>query len=166
VKKPIVERPVKLPPVLSKNEYKPLFEKGEPVYAPWWPSGKSNSERTWHPGVIKDYVTLKNGPYGPVRRYNILFDDGDELDDIEDYCIFSKEDYLLSGKQEWIGVANKLDKTSVDMWAKVVGWYEVSIGELLFSSVSYLYSISIVCSNAKCALFLGRWGSLCVFETV
>jgi hypothetical protein len=142
VKKPIAEKPIELP----LTQYKPLFEKGEPVYAPWWPANRKNSERSWHPGVIKDYVTLKNGPYGPVRRYAIQFDDGDELDDIDDYLIFSREDYLLSGKQDWIGVVNKLDKTSVDQWAKNVGWYEASIGEsmLLFDSPL----VSHVCSTA------------------
>ena len=129
IKKSTVET-VELPHTLSKKDYKPLFEKGDPVYAPWWPSNGSRADQTWYPGVIEDYVTLKNGKYGPVRKYNILFDDGDQLDRVEDYCIFSREDYLLSEKKrEWVGVANKLDPNSSDEWAKIVGWYEATIGE-------------------------------------
>ena len=120
----------KLPPILSKKEYKPLFEVNDPVYAPWFSSGQSRAEQTWYPGVIKGYTTVKNGAYGPTRHYDVRFDDGDELDDIEDYCIFSREDYLLSAKKEWIGVENKTDNRSSDQWAKLVGWYEVTIGEL------------------------------------
>ena len=118
-----------LPPILSKNEYKPLFEVNDHVYAPWCSSGKSKAEQSWYPGKVKSYTTLKNGEYGPIRRYDIRFDDGDELDDIEDYCIFSREDYLLSEKKDWIGVENVFDGKSKDPWARKVGWYEVTIGE-------------------------------------
>ena len=118
-----------LPPILSKNEYKPLFEVNDHVYAPWCSSDKSKAEQSWYPGKVKTYTTLKNGEYGPIRRYDILFDDGDELDNIEDYCVFSREDYLLSEKKDWIGVVNILDESSTDPWAKKVGWYEVNIGE-------------------------------------
>ena len=122
-----------LPPILSKNEYKPLFEVNDHVYAPWYSSGKSRAEQAWYPGVVKSYTTVKNGEYGPIRRYDIRFDDGDELDNIEDYCVFSRKDYLLSGKKDWIGVENIFDSRSKDPWAKKVGWYEVTIGESVSS---------------------------------
>ena len=127
--KSTVESSVTLPPILSKNEYKPLFEVNEPVYAPWFSSGQSRAEQTWYPGIIKSYTTVKNGAYGPIRRYDIRFDDGDELEDIEDYCIFSREDYLLTAKKDWIGVENRTDNRSSDPWAKLVGWYVATIGE-------------------------------------
>jgi hypothetical protein len=133
-KTPSANAATELPPILQKSHYKPLFEVNDPVYAPWL---QSKSNQTWYPGVITGYKTVKNGVYGPVRMYNVRFDDGDQLSNIEDYCIFSQEDYLLSMKKEWIGVVNQLDETSSDSWAKKVGWYEATIGELV-SSISLL----------------------------
>jgi hypothetical protein len=68
-----------LPPILQKSQYKPLFEVNDPVYAPWFQDHDSRSNQTWHPGVITGYVTVKNGVYGPVRKYKVSFDDGDQL---------------------------------------------------------------------------------------
>ena len=55
------------------------------------------------------------------------FDDGDELDGIEDCYVFNKEDYLLTMRcsdrlSNWIGVKNVVDEKSKDSWAKLVGW--------------------------------------------
>lgn len=52
------------------------------------------------------------------------------MNDVEDYFIFSREDYLLSGRSDkWIGVEIKKDHNSDDLWAKYVDWYEANIGE-------------------------------------
>ncbi len=71
------------------------------------------------------------------------FEDGDELDGIEDAYIFNKKDYELTienaknneGQVKWIGVKNVLDEKSSDLWAKSVGWYSADIdgGEHYFS---------------------------------
>ena len=119
------------PRVLSKHEYKPLFEVNDLIFGPWADANETNgAEQTWYPGRIKSYTTIKNGTYGPIRRYNLTFDDGDEMNDVEDYFIFSREDYLLSGRSDkWIGVEIKKDHNSDDLWAKYVDWYEANIGE-------------------------------------
>ena len=139
------KRPVKkrnsprYPSARNKKEYKPLFEKGDAIYAPWWENG-DRSKQQWHPGVILNYTTEKDGPYGPIRRYSVQFDDGDKLDDVEDYSILSWEDFQLESKNEerggeWVGVLERFDKRSTDEWAKSVGWYEVNIGE--FALISF-----------------------------
>ena len=71
--------------------------------------------------------------YGPTRIYNILFDDGDVLNDLNDYFVFSKEDYLLSmrndGVSSWIGVRNETEPRAAkeDKWPRIVGWYVATI---------------------------------------
>eukprot|EP00956_Cyclotella_meneghiniana_P039348 scaffold170218_cov64-Cyclotella_meneghiniana.AAC.1 len=50
------------------------------------------------------------------------------MNHVEDYFIFSREDYLLSGRSDkWIDVEIKKDHNSDDLWAKCVGWYEANI---------------------------------------
>jgi hypothetical protein len=60
-----------------------------------------------------------------------MYDDGDELDNLEDYYVFSRADYELTMKFEemgwgYIGVRRRLDTTSSDKWASIVGWYEIT----------------------------------------
>jgi hypothetical protein len=64
----------------------------------------------------------------------IFDDDNDHLTDIPEEFVFSLEDYELIQRNEgneWIGVRNVTDEGSSDLWAKIVGWYETDIGELL-----------------------------------
>ncbi|KAL7523298.1 hypothetical protein ACHAXR_000114, partial [Thalassiosira sp. AJA248-18] len=72
------------------------------------------------------------GEYGPFRLYHVKFDDGDQLDALDDYWVFPKNDYLLTMHYdemglEPIGVKKVFDKKSCDRWAKLVGWYSVII---------------------------------------
>jgi hypothetical protein len=52
---------------------------------------------------------------------------------LEDYWVFSKEDYLLSTinneVSSWIGVRHVTDQlaSKEDMWPRHVGWYVVTI---------------------------------------
>ena len=133
-KKPIVAKK-KTPPlsIASKKNLKPLFEINDQVYAPWWEDDEHLSDPSWYAGVITNYITISSSKYGPVRQYDVIFvDDDEEMIDIEDSFIFSREDYLLttSGK-EWIGVETKFDKDAGDPWAEIVGWYDALIGEFL-----------------------------------
>jgi hypothetical protein len=66
----------------------------------------------------------------PVVCCTYRFDDGDELKSIEDYYVMDKSDYLISIRKitdddtiqsDWLGVRNKVDKTSIDEWASEVG---------------------------------------------
>jgi hypothetical protein len=74
-----------------------------------------------------------DSPYGPTRFYDVSFDDGDESNEIEEYWVFSKEDYLLStrndGVSSWIGVRNETDPRAAteDTWSRIVGWYVATI---------------------------------------
>ena len=112
---------------------KPLFEKGDNVYAAWWDPDTDTKRRNkaeWFPGVVIAYKETSIGAsskYGPTRLYHIIFDDGDELDNIEDYFVCSKTDYELTVKyKKPIGVRNRRDAKSTDEWAKIVGWYEIT----------------------------------------
>jgi len=63
---------------------------------------------------------------------HIEFDHNDELEDVEDHLIFSKNEYNLTmkdnGKTDWyVGVKNVVDEKSTDLWASVVGWYVATI---------------------------------------
>ena len=61
-----------------KKELKPLFEKGDEVYAAWWSEGKrkiggSVITPLWYPGRIKSYKvdTNHDSEYGPARLYDV-----------------------------------------------------------------------------------------------
>jgi hypothetical protein len=119
----------------EKQILKPLYEKGDSVYAKWEGDGE------WYPGTILSYkINDCKSRYGESRTYSIKFDDGDE-GDTEDYNVFYHRDYLLTTtrkESKWKGVKIVKDKKSSDGWAKLVGWYEVTTvdGEaLVFSAL-------------------------------
>ena len=115
----------------SRRHLKPLFEKGDKVYSAWWQNTKRNDNPQWFPGTIKSYSEVEtDSPYGPTRYYDVKFDDGDEMDGVEDYYVFPHSDYILVMKNDfksnWIGVKNVHDpniKGEVGKWPRIVGWY-------------------------------------------
>ncbi|KAL9188803.1 hypothetical protein ACHAXT_007181 [Thalassiosira profunda] len=122
---------------LIKKEIKPIFEKGDEVYAAWWADDKRTAATPkWYPGVITKVHKSTHGAteFGPSMYYDVRFDDGDELDAIPESHVFNKEDYLLTmrfskdgGEPKFSGVRNVTDKGSSDSWATLVGWYVASI---------------------------------------
>ena len=117
---------------------KPLFNGGDKVYATWWhpeedPNKEHEPDEMYYPGTIVSHKTIGTNEYGPIRTYHIKYDDGDELDGVPDYWVFSKEDYLHNcylqqdNSNSLIGVTNRVDNESEDKWASIVGWYEVNI---------------------------------------
>ena len=58
-----------------KKELKPVFDKGDEVYAAFWPDDKrSASTPSWYPGKVKSYRKVKgseSGVYGSTRFYDI-----------------------------------------------------------------------------------------------
>ena len=58
-----------------KKELKPIFDKGDEVYAAFWPDDKrSASTPSWYPGKVKSYRVVKgseSGVYGSTRFYDI-----------------------------------------------------------------------------------------------
>jgi len=120
----------------SRRHLKPLFEKGDKVSSAWWKDEKRSGEPQWYAGSIKSYTEEEtNSPYGPTRYYDIDFDDGDELNGVEDYYVFPEVDYILQQKNDfkpnWIGVKNVRDKSvkGGKSWASVVGWYVATLGD-------------------------------------
>ena len=139
----------------SRRHLKPLFEKGDKVSSAWWQDEKRSGETQWYPGSIKSYTQEEtNSPYGPTRYYDIDFDDGDELTDVEDYYVFPEVDYILQQKNDfkpnWIGVKNVTDKSvKGDRWPGDVGWYVATLGDGKESeharlSGKWVYSFAVV----------------------
>jgi len=129
--------------IKETSNLKPLFNIGDKVTAAWWhPKLDPNQEgdpNGWYPGTIVASQDIGTSEYGPTRTYHIRYDDGDELENIQDYWVFSRKDYDLSMRsQPNIGVKKRRDKQSNDMWAKKVGWYEINVGgtKKLFSFLS------------------------------
>ena len=120
---------------------KPQLKVGSKIYAAYWPTDTDpdrEMEPDWYPGKISSYrVSQKPNDerYGYIRYYNVHYDDGDTLKNIEEHFVFSKEEYELhvrlgeeeekskkskkeKGKSGWLGVKNVTDKKSKDQWAK------------------------------------------------
>ena len=119
-----------------RRHLKPLFEKGDKVYSGWWENTERNDNPQWFPGTIESYREVDtDSPYGPTRYYDVKFDDGDEMDGVEDYYVFPHSDYELvkdnNFKNEWIGVKNVHDPNidgEVGKWPRIVGWYVATMG--------------------------------------
>jgi len=111
---------IPVPAALSKTELKPVLKVGDEVYSAWWPNPekrKTNTDSSWYEGRIKSVrrkVAHNSGnEYGATYLYDIDFDDGDELDGVEDAFVFPKVDYLLEEKnKKWLGVKNVMDPKS------------------------------------------------------
>jgi len=106
----------------STKVSKPIMDKGEVVYV-------KSREGVPKRGMIKackEYEDIDG--YGPRRTYNILFDSGDLVQDVEDYQVMTMHEYTLSKRvkeSDWKGVKHVCDKESTDPWAREVGWYTV-----------------------------------------
>jgi len=124
---------------LSKKDLKPLLNVGEKVYAGWWQDKQRESSTLWYPGIVKSYKEVETGgQYGPLRLYDIAYDDGDELGGVEDACVYPRQDFeLLYGESNLIGVVNVVDGESSDRWASTMGWYNVTTNGTV-KSFSYL----------------------------
>ena len=115
-----------------------MFNKGDEVYAAWWDPAldtdkRSGKNASWYPGSILSYKTIGKNIYGPLRLYHVKYEDGDELQKLEDCWIFTKTDYELTMQLDeeddgcgWtnVGITKRYDTKSTDMWASKVGWYE------------------------------------------
>ena len=134
----------------SLAELKPALKKGDRVVAAWWDLIRHESMNTstgkWFTGKVhavkeKDrFSGSRASNYGPVRIYDIHFDDGDELEGILDVFVCPEKDYDLennTSSRDWKGVRNVKDRKSSDRYAKEIGWYVATIGgdEISFSSL-------------------------------
>jgi hypothetical protein len=111
---------------------KPVLEIGEEVMSAWW---DDEGDQTWWPGIVTDVTVVdkKGFGYGPIRHYDIGFDDGDHLSSVQEAFVFSKEEYNLSIKfiknhsKKWTAIEHITDEDSEDLWAQKVGWYDLSV---------------------------------------
>ena len=113
----------------NMHHLRPQLEVGEKVVAAWWDNDERTGKSQWFPGEIMSYRTVdSNSRYGHMRMYDVEFEDGDTLSDLEDCWVFSKDDYQLMDRKK-IGVKNVVDKDCDDDWARIVGWYVADIGD-------------------------------------
>ncbi len=117
---------------------KPQYEMGDEVYVAWMGADRAGRVMSYRevPGVDKGGEN-GGGVYGPIRIYQIKFDNEQVssrivIGGIPEHVVVSKRDYLLSTSNgvahDWKGVRNVVDESSDDLWAKTVGWYAVVIG--------------------------------------
>ena len=71
--------------------------------------------------------------YGPIRKYDIVFDDGDVEPSVGEVWVSKKSEYEVSvAKPEdtWIGVTNVRFEYSNDDYARLIGWYKTTVGDV------------------------------------
>jgi hypothetical protein len=110
----------------------PVLKKGDKVHSAWWPDSDWKEEPKWYPGVVTSVIVNheENYGYGSPRFYKIDFDDGDMLNGVEDIYVFPKDEYKLSTsclEKVWGCIRNVCDENSKDNWARIVGYYELSV---------------------------------------
>ena len=123
----------------SLMDLKPVLKEGDEIYAAWWDLGNNETMNRegamWFPGTVHAVTEVnrcggsRSDKYGPIRLYNIHYDDGDELGGVLDAFVFPKKDYLLNKEVEeeyWKNVRKVVDESSSDKYASKVGWYLVS----------------------------------------
>lgn len=120
-------------PEESTTQYiKPIIKKGEKIYAVW--SGPDGKGQVWYPGRTWDSNEKPSSEeYGPIRKYDIVFDDGDMEPDVDEIWVSKKSEYEVSiAKPEdtWIGVTNVRFEYSNDDYARLIGWYKTTVGDV------------------------------------
>jgi len=112
--------------LINNNMYtitsKPTLEVGYSVYA------LHSGNKSWEAGDIKSFSEDKDvDGYGPSRIYSILFDSGEEVDDIQDGEVICYDEYDDRMRKDWKGVKHVCDNDSSDSWARNIGWYTVDV---------------------------------------
>lgn len=103
------------------------YAKDDKVYASYWPvdADRGTTTPSWHPGTIKGYYTSKGGQ----RLYNVVFDDGDTIHDLENGDIMTKNQYIKKVKKEIKPLFDKGDEVYAAYWpgdnriASTPTWY-------------------------------------------
>jgi hypothetical protein len=106
---------------------KPIIKKGERVYACW--KGRNRLGRGWFPGRVWDVKEITPGEYGPERKYDVLYDDGDTESNMDEIWVMKKDEYelgVMKPEEQWIGVTNVTFPKSNDQYAKLIGWYKLT----------------------------------------
>ena len=116
---------------VTTSEYiKPVIKKGEQVYACW--GGNDGKGTLWYPGRTWDTKSSPGGEFGPVRKYDIVYDDGDMEPQVDEEWVVKKEEYEVGvekpDEKNWIGVTNIRFEDSMDNYARLIGWYRTTFG--------------------------------------
>jgi hypothetical protein len=113
--------------IVSPVYPKPIIKKGEKVYACW--RGSNGLGRDWYPGRVWDVKEFPMGKYGPQRKYDVVYDDGDTESNMHEIWVMKKDEYELSIKKpedQWIGVTGVTFPKSKDEYARLIGWYRLT----------------------------------------
>ena len=135
----------------SSVNLKPALKKGDRVVAAWWDLSRNervnSTDGKWFSGkvhAVKErdrYSGSRASKYGPIRIYDIHYDDGDELEGILDVFVCPEKDHELennTNSRDWKGVRNVKDRASSDRYTKEIGWF-VAIIDGEEKSFSTLY---------------------------
>jgi hypothetical protein len=128
---------------------KPALQEGDEVWAGWW--GENDTINTigakWYPGTVhavREVDQIEDSradKYGPIRVYDIHYEDGDISNGVLDAFVLPKKEYLFHVKKPieglWKGVRPKTDKSSSDWYARELGFYATTIDgeEQIFSTL-------------------------------
>jgi hypothetical protein len=87
--------PIRKPSSLSASldEISCKILKDDEVYAAWWKNKKQKSP-VFYPGRVLSVKSLKGSDDSCSRVYDVRFDDGDKLYDIEESFVIPKNEYL------------------------------------------------------------------------
>lgn len=120
---------------------KPALKIGDRVVAAWWDlernEKKNSSDGQWFTGKVTAveemdrFCDSRASVYGPIRAYNIHYDDGDKLDGVLDVFVCPEKDHELetnTNSKDWKGVRSVKDRSSTDRYSKEIGWFVAMIG--------------------------------------
>mmetsp|Transcript_3245 Transcript_3245/g.5908 ORF Transcript_3245/g.5908 Transcript_3245/m.5908 type:complete len:438 (+) Transcript_3245:59-1372(+) len=111
---------------------------GDVVFACWL----KGVRKRWYLGRVKSLKVVGETEYGQVRRYSILFDDGDKDDNLDEIWVWGEDSYLLETaiedkKRKIFGVTHCFDSNSNDEYAKERGWYVTDLtNDFKFATVA------------------------------
>eukprot|EP00985_Skeletonema_marinoi_P016373 scaffold8784_cov144-Skeletonema_marinoi.AAC.5 len=133
---------------ITPRHLKPALQKGDKVWAAWWDDYALMNTKgaPWYEGTVHAvrevdrFEDSRASKYGPVRLYDIHYDDGDELTGVLDVFVFPEKDYHLNKikDMQWKGVRAKVSKFSRDRYAREVGFYAITTSdgkEQIFSTL-------------------------------
>jgi len=153
---------------ITPRHLKPALQKGDKVWAAWWDDYALMNTKgaPWYEGTVHAvrevdrFEDSRASKYGPVRLYDIHYDDGDELTGVLDVFVFPEKDYHLNKIKDvqWKGVRPKVSKFSRDRYAREVGFYAITTSDGKEQIFSTLYEAMI---KADEQIILRKSGNVC-----
>mmetsp|Transcript_2224 Transcript_2224/g.5909 ORF Transcript_2224/g.5909 Transcript_2224/m.5909 type:complete len:232 (-) Transcript_2224:397-1092(-) len=119
----------------NASQIKELHNVGDKVWACWLPMGDNQS---WFPAIVKSSTVVGKSKYGVIRSYHVVFEDGDEDDELNEMYVMSEEEHrhTVLGTSAFEGVKSKCFKNKTDEYAAIRGAYVTDLtGNILFSTM-------------------------------